>query len=152
MDANLSDKDETMRLPRWQFRKQCKLKRRREKRQAAAKEREKNAPPPTDEDIKRNVEKEHADRLEYQQQKELWEEREKRYTMVNIARKKAQEIEQEARANAQRKWQEALRRIPMLPAEFEALKDDKPKKAIQRMPTFISSGDNTAPLETRPRR
>ncbi|KAF7732342.1 hypothetical protein EC973_005238 [Apophysomyces ossiformis] len=127
MQVDEPDKNEMRRMPRRQFRKQSKLKRRREKRQNAAKEREENTPSPSDEEIKQKAAKDLANQLEYSRQKELWEEREKRYTMINIARKKALQLEQEARAKAQKKWEEALRRIPMLPAEFEALKEDDSK-------------------------
>lgn len=119
-----------LRLPRKVYRKERKKARRRLRRQQAAQQRDRedgkteDSPPPPD----------MKELSEYLQQKRLWEEREKRYNMINIARRRAQEAEKAAREAAevirrrlergmtlmngyheQRKWKEALLRMPMLP-------------------------------------
>lgn len=83
------------RLPRKVYRKERKKARRQLRRQQAAQERNRESGKTEEEpqDMK-----EHS---EYLQQKRLWEEREKRYNLINIARRRAQEAERAAREAAE---------------------------------------------------
>ncbi|KAI7863199.1 hypothetical protein BDF14DRAFT_1846541 [Spinellus fusiger] len=114
-------------LPRHQFRRKAKLKRRQQERVRAAQERAEEEPQPTPE--------EHA---QYLQQQRQWEEREKRETMIQLARLKAKTVEEKARAIAEKTWREALLRMPMLPPTFEL---SPAKKERCHMPLFVSSKD-----------
>ncbi|CAO3624320.1 unnamed protein product [Cunninghamella echinulata] len=49
----------------------------------------------------------------YLQQKAQWEERERQYNIINIARKKAIEAEKKARELAMEKWTSTLRNLPI---------------------------------------
>ncbi|KAL1936559.1 hypothetical protein VTP01DRAFT_693, partial [Rhizomucor pusillus] len=119
-----------LRLPRKVYRKERKKARRRLRRQQAAQQRDRedgkteDSPPPPD----------MKELSEYLQQKRLWEEREKRYNMINIARRRAQEAEKAAREAAERKWKEALLRMPMLPLGHSGYQEQNVVKK-----TFVSS-------------
>lgn len=79
----------TDRLPRWRFRKERKLALRRAHRQRIAQARDQKKDRPEGEELE-------AHSL-YIQQKRQWEEREKRYDMINLAKKRAAEAERIAR-------------------------------------------------------
>ncbi|GAN06466.1 hypothetical protein MAM1_0124d05950 [Mucor ambiguus] len=105
-------------IPRWQFRKKKKLEKRRKKRQEYA---EKNKPT----DIPRVKETEEfsssiaiAEKQRYEQDKRHWEEREGQFKLVELAKKKAREKEERAKALAQKRWQHTLMTLPMLPPTF----------------------------------
>ncbi|CEI89362.1 hypothetical protein G6F70_004438 [Rhizopus microsporus] len=90
------------RLPRWKFRKQKKLEKRRKRRQEAASNR---------------VEPESTvDREEYERQKAQWEANEVKYKIIETAKKKAREKEEEARKIAQKKWEQTLLSLPLIPS------------------------------------
>lgn len=86
-------------LPRWQFRKKKKLEKRRKKRQEYA---EKNIP--TDIPLAKEAEESSssiAEKLKYEHDKRNWEEREGRFKLVELAKKKAREKEQRAKVLTQ---------------------------------------------------
>ncbi|KAI8875103.1 hypothetical protein K501DRAFT_329738 [Backusella circina FSU 941] len=91
------------RKPRWLFRKEKKLERRRLKRQTKAVDR--STPPPTQVAVD----------PDYEQQKALWEEREKKHTIIELARKRAQETERQAKELSMKKWKETLLNLPVTP-------------------------------------
>ena len=89
------------RTPRWQFRKKKKLEKRRIKRHEYA---EKNKP--TDIPLTKEAEEFSspiaiAEKQKYEQDKRNWEEREGRFKLVELAKKKAREKEERAKALAQ---------------------------------------------------
>jgi hypothetical protein len=76
------------RKPRWLFRKEKKLEKRRLKRHSkAAADGSSSTPQPTETAID----------PDYEQQKALWEEREKKHMIIELARKRAQETEKQAK-------------------------------------------------------
>ena len=82
------------RLPRSQFRKQKKLEKRRARRQLNA---EKNAPviePPSQ--VQLTLEKQ-----QYERDKALWEEREEKFKLIELAKKRANEKRENAKALSQ---------------------------------------------------
>lgn len=94
MPNELEKKDST-RLPRHIFRKQLKKGKRRQKRQKAAiqlKEQQ-SLTNNTDNNSNETIIEDQT----YLQQKAQWEERERQYNIINIARKKAIEAEKKAR-------------------------------------------------------
>ncbi|CEG78654.1 hypothetical protein RMATCC62417_13230 [Rhizopus microsporus] len=102
------------RLPRWKFRKQKKLEKRRKRRQEAASNR---------------IEPESTvDREEYEQQKAQWEANEVKYKIIETAKKKAREKEEEARKIAQKKWEQTLLSLPLIPSTTTSKKEFSLKK------------------------
>lgn len=92
------------RMPRWQFRKKKKLEKRRKQRQNCA---EKNKP--ADIPIAKEAEELSsaialAEKEKYEQDKRHWEERESRFKLVELAKKKAREKEERAKALTQVTW------------------------------------------------
>lgn len=79
------------RLPRWQFRKNKKIEKRRNKRQELAKKR-----PDKPQQEESNEEKE-----KYKLDKQRWEEREKQFRLIEIAKKITQEKAEEAKKQSQ---------------------------------------------------
>ncbi|CDS02824.1 hypothetical protein LRAMOSA00227 [Lichtheimia ramosa] len=80
------------RLPRWRFRKERKLALRKAHRQRIAQARDRKK--------ERSEEEELQEHSLYLQQKRQWEEREKRYDMINLAKKRAAEAERLAKEAA----------------------------------------------------
>jgi hypothetical protein len=81
--------NEQERLPRWQFRKQKKLEKRRKKRKEIAESRE----------VPKEIENQRGE--EYEQQKAQWEANEVKHKVIELARLKAIEKEKESRKIAQ---------------------------------------------------
>lgn len=81
--------NEQERLPRWQFRKQKKLEKRRKKRKEIAESRE----------VPKEIENQKGE--EYEQQKAQWEANEVKHKVIELARLKAIEKEEESRKIAQ---------------------------------------------------
>lgn len=81
--------NEQERLPRWQFRKQKKLEKRRKKRKEIAESRE----------VPKVIENQKGE--EYEQQKAQWEANEVKHKVIELARLKAIEKEEESRKIAQ---------------------------------------------------
>lgn len=93
-----TDIESSEKLPRWQFRKKKKLEKRRRKRQENA---EKNKPTviPTakeSDELLLVVEKQ-----KYEQDKRKWEEKEGRFKLVELAKQKAKEKQERAKALTQ---------------------------------------------------
>ncbi|EIE77881.1 hypothetical protein G6F46_006539 [Rhizopus delemar] len=95
--------NEQERLPRWQFRKQKKLEKRSKKRKEIAESRE----------VPKEIENQKGE--EYEQQKAQWEANEVKHKVIELARLKAIEKEEESRKIAQKKWQEILLSLPLSP-------------------------------------
>lgn len=81
--------NEQERLPRWQFRKQKKLEKRSKKRKEIAESRE----------VPKEIENQKGE--EYEQQKAQWEANEVKHKVIELARLKAIEKEEESRKIAQ---------------------------------------------------
>ncbi|CDS02823.1 hypothetical protein LRAMOSA00227 [Lichtheimia ramosa] len=116
------------RLPRWRFRKERKLALRKAHRQRIAQARDRKK--------ERSEEEELQEHSLYLQQKRQWEEREKRYDMINLAKKRAAEAERLAKEAAKKEWRDTLLRIPMLPPSMRNKEQQHP---IRHRPQFISS-------------
>ncbi|KAI9484822.1 hypothetical protein BDB00DRAFT_109800 [Zychaea mexicana] len=123
------------RIPRRQYRKERKLAARKARRQQHAEQR----------DRLQQVNEQQAlnDHSEYLQQKQLWEEREQRYELINAVRKRAEEAERVAKEVAKQKWREALLRMPMLPPSMTTNTSDSIDSTgnqanIRNMPKFVS--------------
>ncbi|KAI8374633.1 uncharacterized protein BYT42DRAFT_414053 [Radiomyces spectabilis] len=129
----------TVRLPRRQFRSQCKKARRRQRRQKEAEARDRQAPLPTEEEKRHQQEQALADQLEYERQKALWEERERQHNLINTARRKALETEQKAKELAKQKWQAALLSMPMIPSSSFPIERKVERKKTSNMKKFIGS-------------
>ncbi|ORE11561.1 hypothetical protein BCV72DRAFT_300853 [Rhizopus microsporus var. microsporus] len=116
------------RLPRWKFRKQKKLEKRRKRRQEVTSNR---------------IEPESTvDREEYEQQKAQWEANEVKYKIIETAKKKAREKEEEARKIAQKKWEQTLLSLPLIPSTTTSKKEFSLKKTTnnnQLLKTFVRS-------------
>lgn len=90
------------RLPRWQFRKERKKLRRQNQRRLIAQERDKDSPiEESEESKKERRERELKEHAEYLQRKKAWEDRERQYNLINMARKKVEEAEKRAKEIAQ---------------------------------------------------
>ncbi|KAI8084949.1 uncharacterized protein BX664DRAFT_266256 [Halteromyces radiatus] len=94
------------RLPRHEYRKHIKLIKRRQKRQTLAANRHAA-------EEKRCQEKDEQEKQHYLEQKAQWEERERNYTLINMARKRVMETEKRARQLAMDKWHASLRELPI---------------------------------------
>ncbi|KAL9556305.1 hypothetical protein MBANPS3_001924 [Mucor bainieri] len=136
------------RIPRWQFRKKKKLEKRRKKRQEYAEENK-----PTD--ILRTNEAEEfsscsaiAEKQKYEQDKRHWEEREGRFKLVELAKKKAREKEERAKALAQKRWQDTLMTLPMLPPTFSIGASSNLDKVIFETDQYQAIYTNTSPRKT----
>lgn len=81
------------RLSRWQFRKNRKIEKRRKKRQEFAKQRSPQSPHEPPISVQESE--------QYKTDKQRWEEREKQWRIIEIAKKRAQEKEAEAKRIAQ---------------------------------------------------
>ncbi|KAL0078563.1 hypothetical protein J3Q64DRAFT_1765215 [Phycomyces blakesleeanus] len=131
------------RLPRHLFRKNAKLNKRKQRRIAEATERNQNTA---------CVEETPEEHSLYLQQQRQWEERERRENRIQMARQKAQELEQKAKANAEQKWKDALLRIPLLPPAFPSTtvpSTAESKLNMGHVPQFISSKDENPPKRRR---
>ncbi|KAI9022135.1 hypothetical protein CLU79DRAFT_835283 [Phycomyces nitens] len=129
------------RIPRHLFRKNAKLNKRRQKRIAEATERNENT------QCVQETPEEHS---LYLQQQRHWEERERRENRIQVARQKAQELEQKAKAAAEQKWKDALLRIPLLPPSFSTSPPTTEKKLnMGHVPQFVSSNDSNPPKRRR---
>ncbi|CEI92526.1 hypothetical protein RMCBS344292_06782 [Rhizopus microsporus] len=118
------------RLPRWKFRKQKKLEKRRKRRQEAA--------------FNRVEPESTVDREEYERQKAQWEANEVKYKIIEAAKKKAREKEEEARKIAQKKWEQTLLSLPLIPSTTTTKKEFSLKKTNnnnnnQLLKTFVRS-------------
>lgn len=89
MDKRGQGDQEKDRLPRWRFRKERKLALRKAHRQRMAQARDQKKDRPEEEELEAHS--------HYIQQKRQWEEREKRYDMINLAKKRAAEAERLAK-------------------------------------------------------
>ncbi|KAI8094271.1 hypothetical protein BDF21DRAFT_394730 [Thamnidium elegans] len=116
-------------LKRWQFRKKKKVEKRRQKRQLNA---EKNQPkePVAVQSVTDQV----LEKQKYQQQKELWEEREEKFKLIELAKKAAKEKEEQDKAKTQKRWHDTLLNLPMMPTQFTL---DKTHKSTFK--TFVQS-------------
>ncbi|KAL7325664.1 hypothetical protein PS15p_208115 [Mucor circinelloides] len=136
-------------LPRWQFRKKKKLEKRRKKRQEYA---EKNIP--TDIPLAKEAEESSssiAEKLKYEHDKRNWEEREGRFKLVELAKKKAREKEQRAKVLTQKRWQDTLMTLPMLPPTFSIEANSNLEKITTKQgpfKTFVKpKGDSSMTLK-----
>ncbi|KAF1806692.1 hypothetical protein V8B55DRAFT_1458814 [Mucor lusitanicus] len=135
------------RMPRWQFRKKKKLEKRRKQRQKCA---EKNKP--ADIPIAKEAEELSsaialAEKEKYEQDKRHWEEREGRFKLVELAKKKAREKEERAKALTQKRWQDTLMTLPMLPPTFSiGASKDMEKTTTKPGPfkTFVKPKDTSS--------
>ncbi|CEP19060.1 hypothetical protein [Parasitella parasitica] len=105
----------TERLPRWQFRKKKKVEKRRKKRQANA-EATKSTMIPTIKEPDTSLLL--AEKQKYEQEKRTWEQRETKFKLVELAKQKAREKEERAKALTQKRWQDTLMTLPMLAPSF----------------------------------
>ncbi|KAI8370877.1 hypothetical protein EDC96DRAFT_606702 [Choanephora cucurbitarum] len=94
-------------LPRWQFRKKKKLEKRQKKRQNIAEEKNSNKAQADNSREERIIEEE-----EYKRQKQQWEEKEQKFKLIELAKKRAREKHEEAKAKAEKRWKEALLNLP----------------------------------------
>ncbi|KAJ8656171.1 hypothetical protein O0I10_008184 [Lichtheimia ornata] len=128
MDKRGQGDQEKDRLPRWRFRKERKLALRKAHRQRMAQARDQKKDRPEEEELEAHS--------HYIQQKRQWEEREKRYDMINLAKKRAAEAERLAKEASKKEWRDTLLRIPMLPP---SMRDKDQQDPIRHRPQFISS-------------
>ncbi|KAI9366506.1 hypothetical protein BD770DRAFT_405782 [Pilaira anomala] len=118
------------RLNRNQFRKQKKLEKRRKRRQLNA---EKNKPElPI---VTQSTTEETLERQKYEQQKALWEEREEKFKLIELAKRAAKEKEELAKAKTQKRWQDTLLNLPMMSPQFTL---DQNRKTTT-LKTFVQS-------------
>ena len=83
-------------LPRWQFRKKKKLEKRQKIRQNIAEEKNSNKAQADNSREERIIEEE-----EYKRQKQQWEEKEQKFKLIELAKKRAREKHEEAKAKAE---------------------------------------------------
>ncbi|KAI8087709.1 uncharacterized protein B0P05DRAFT_371631 [Gilbertella persicaria] len=94
------------RMPRWQFRKKKKIEKRRAERQKLAKEKE---------SVKPNISLEEsiAEKETYKRQKAQWEANEKKFELLELAKKKTKEKQEQEKLEAEKRWKEALLNLPL---------------------------------------
>jgi hypothetical protein len=95
--ASSIQKDQIGKQPRWQFRKKKKIEKRRKKRQTLA---EKNKPMISDTPSK-STEESITEKQNYEKEKAQWEEKERKFKLIEMAKAKTKQKEQEARVLAQ---------------------------------------------------
>lgn len=133
------------RLKRNQFRKQKKLEKRRKRRQLNAEKNKTELPIVT-----QSTTEETLERQKYEQQKALWEEREEKFKLIELAKRAAKEKEEIAKAKTQvskwtkkvinrlvkltwifqKRWQDTLLNLPMMPPQFTLDQNRKVKRDI----------------------
>lgn len=133
------------RLKRNQFRKQKKLEKRRKRRQLNAEKNKTELPIVT-----QSTTEETLERQKYEQQKALWEEREEKFKLIELAKRAAKEKEELAKAKTQvskwtkkvinrlvkltwifqKRWQDTLLNLPMMPPQFTLDQNRKVKRDI----------------------
>lgn len=97
--SSLRQEDHGEKQPRWQFRKKKKIEKRRNKRQMLA---EKNKPTVNDTlDKSRSTNESTAEKQLYEQEKAHWEEKERKFNLIEVAKKKARQKEEEAKVLTQ---------------------------------------------------
>lgn len=119
---------ESEKLKRSQFRKKKKLERRRLKRQLNAK----NNQPAEQVDqtsIESPIIKEEERQL-YELQKALWEEREQKFKLIEVAKKKAKEKQEKAKKLSQKRWQDTLLNLPLMPPNITTESKNTPFKTF----------------------
>lgn len=119
---------ESEKLKRSQFRKKKKLERRRLKRQLNAK----NNQPAEQVDqtsIESPIIKEEERQL-YERQKALWEEREQKFKLIEVAKKKAKEKQEKAKKLSQKRWQDTLLNLPLMPPNITTESKNTPFKTF----------------------
>ncbi|KAI8993712.1 hypothetical protein BDB01DRAFT_777285 [Pilobolus umbonatus] len=89
------------RIPRWKYRKQRKIEKRRQKRKKIAESRPEVAPMESEDP-------------HYEASKLLWEKREETHKLIELARLKTQEKEKRAKEAAEKKWRDTLLNIPLI--------------------------------------
>ncbi|KAG2193437.1 hypothetical protein INT47_006966 [Mucor saturninus] len=118
--------NEPTRLKRWEFRKKKKLEKRREKRQLNAKQHETpKVTAPTNETEKA------LEQQDYLKAKAMWEEREEKFHMLAMAKKAAREKQEKAKALSQKRWQDTLLNLPLMPPNFTVDKKSTLKTFVQ---------------------
>ncbi|KAK4520926.1 uncharacterized protein ATC70_006809 [Mucor velutinosus] len=133
------------RIPRWQFRKKKKLEARRKKRQEHVEKHKHTNIPIAKEAAEFSSSIAIAEKQKYEQDKRNWEEREGQFKLVELAKKKAREREERAKALAQKRWQDTLMTLPMLPHSFSIGASGNSEKTTTTKPgpfkQFVPSKD-----------
>ncbi|OBZ91816.1 hypothetical protein A0J61_00148 [Choanephora cucurbitarum] len=124
-------------LPRWQFRKKKKLEKRQKKRQDIAEERTSNKSQTDNSREERIIEEE-----EYKRQRQQWEEKEQKFKLIELAKRRAREKHEEAKAKAEKRWKEALLNLPFgiddTPASKSSILEKKKNSTFK---TFVKTED-----------
>ncbi|SAM06002.1 hypothetical protein [Absidia glauca] len=100
--------DKGIRLPRHVHRKRIKLMKRRKRRQQQQDDTTTLSQPQSQSQAQKE-----EDTALYLKQKAQWEEKERQYDLINLARKKVIETEKKAREEAMNKWHASLRDLPI---------------------------------------
>ncbi|CAO3648871.1 unnamed protein product [Mucor hiemalis] len=116
------------RLKQSQFRKKKKLEKRRTKRQLNTKNCKSN------EQVNQNSLETSTNDVEqqqlYEREKALWEEREQKFKLIEVAKKKAKEKQEKAKKLSQKRWQDTLLNLPLMPPNITADRKNTPFKTF----------------------
>ncbi|SAM01573.1 hypothetical protein [Absidia glauca] len=139
--------DKGIRLPRHVHRKRIKLMKRKQRRQQQQQKDTTNTSTSTlSQPQPQSQAQTEEDTALYLQQKAQWEEKERQYDLINLARKKVIETEKKAREEAMNKWHASLRDLPIpkphgyLSTSLGSSSSTRQQSTIHKI--FISSSPN----------
>ncbi|KAI8386880.1 hypothetical protein BD560DRAFT_420083 [Blakeslea trispora] len=89
-----------------------------------------------------DIERKTAEEEEYKRQRQRWEENEQKHKLIELAKKRAREKQERAKATSEKRWKEALLSLPF------GIEDTLPTKSISSekkqhptLKTFIKKED-----------